>query len=134
MRFTVNCIRMILQRGEQPLGYLQLTRYGELSVDWIAAAWQQDAKNRQERKSDFQSTALEQCASIASTCELEDDGRAMESVLGSPDAAEDVSHRTARPTVIPALQRSLCQLNPYVVYLAQKRTMAYDMYRRDSAS
>ena len=49
---------------------MQLIRFGDLAVEWIDAAWKQDARTTTERKSDFHESALRTCEEIVKESKL----------------------------------------------------------------
>lgn len=139
---------------------VQLIRFGELGVEWVDAAWKQDARTTTERKSDFYQSALRTCEEIAKESTLSEvqvtqvkkyafkwKAPSLKNTAGSPNTAGSSesagspkirAHRGA--TDVQQAQGSagttqmgrgeIERLNPYVLHLAESGTMVYEIIQK----
>lgn len=124
---------------------MQLIRFGDLAVEWIDAAWKQDARTTTERKSDFHESALRTCEEIVKESKLSEQQVAQvkkyafkwklpsfKNTSTSPRIGAHPGRTVGQgfptadsPTTIME-QREIERLNPYVLHLVERGTMLYE--------
>lgn len=125
---------------------VQLIRFGDLAVEWIDAAWKQDVRSRTERRSDFYESAVRKCEEIEKESKLTEQQvtqvkkfafkwkpSTFKNTATSPnirahpgqDAGQGFPQRGS-PTDRMG-QGEIERLNPYVVHLAKRGTMLYEV-------
>lgn len=124
---------------------MQLIRFGDLGVEWVDAAWKQDARQTNERKSDFSQSACRKCEEIVKESKLTETqvttvkkyafkwkAPTFKSTATSPrirahHGVPTTPHTEGAKDMTKLLEPDLEGLNPYVVTLAQGGSMLYDV-------